>query len=159
MANDTMRPAPAEDAVVGRHLRFGWWGLLGFLTVGIALEAMHGFKVGWYLDATNETRRLLLTLGHAHGVLLALVNVAFGVTVRTLGGADAAWARRASPCLLAATVLLPGGFLLGGLIVYGGDPGLGVVLVPVGAVLLLTGVLLTARGVGSAVSGTRGGSD
>jgi hypothetical protein len=34
-------------------------------------------------------------------------------------------------------VLLPTGFLLGGLFVYGGDPGVGVVLVPVGGALLV----------------------
>ncbi len=26
-----------------RHLRFGWWSLLVFLTLGIALESLHGF--------------------------------------------------------------------------------------------------------------------
>ena len=31
---------------------------------------------------------------------------------------------------------------------YGGDPGVGVALVPVGAVLLLLAVFLTARGTG-----------
>jgi predicted GNAT family N-acyltransferase len=58
-----------------------------------------------------------------------------------------------SPCgttafLTAAIVLLPGGFFLGGLFVHGGDPGLGVLLVPVGAVCLFAAVLLTARGIG-----------
>ncbi len=37
-----------------------------------------------------------------------------------------------------------GGLRLG---VLGGDPGLGIVLVPIGAVLLLLAVFLTARGV------------
>ena len=26
-----------------RHLRFGWWALLLFLTLGLGLEALHGF--------------------------------------------------------------------------------------------------------------------
>jgi hypothetical protein len=51
----------------------------------------------------------------------------------------------AGNCLLGASVLLPGGFFLGGLFLYGGDPGLGVLLVPLGALLLLVAVLLTAR--------------
>jgi hypothetical protein len=129
-----------------RHLRFGWWLLLVSATVGLALEAMHGFKLGWYLSVASETRRMLLTLAHAHGVLLGLVNIAFGVSVRAIGGEETHWARRASPCLIAAGVLLPSGFALGGVVLYGADPGLGIALVPVGAVLLLTGLYLSARG-------------
>jgi hypothetical protein len=138
---------PAADAAraAALHLRFGWWALLGFLTLGIALETMHGFKVRWYLDATNETRRLMFTLAHSHGTLLAVVNVVFALTLPRLAG----WAQRprtlASRALLGATILLPGGFLLGGLFIHGGDPGLGIVLVPAGALLLLVSVLLTAR--------------
>lgn len=125
-----------------RHLRFGWWALLAYLSLGMSLEAMHAFKVDWYLSVANETRRLMLTLGHSHGTLLALVNVAFALSLARLapGGSR----RVASHCLLAATLLLPGGFLLGGLVVYGGDPGPGILLVPVGALLLLVGVLATA---------------
>ena len=41
-------------------------------------------------------------------------------------------------------MLLPGGFLLGGAVIYSGDPGVGILLVPAGTVLLLTGVLLAA---------------
>jgi len=44
-----------------------------------------------------------------------------------------------------SSVLLPGGFFLGGVSFYGGDPGLGALLIPVGAVFLLTGVVSTAR--------------
>jgi hypothetical protein len=140
---------PSAPGVATRHLRFGWWSLLAFLTLGIALDAMHGFKVGWFLDVGNETRRLLLKLAHAHGVLLALVNVAFGLCVSSLGVGDSAWVRRASPCLLAAGLLLPLGFGLGGLVIYGADPGLGIALVPLGALALVAGVFLTARGVSS----------
>ena len=63
------------------HLRFGWWSLLAFLTLGVALEALHGFKVGFYLDIDNEVRRLTWTLAHAHGALLGLVHVALAATL------------------------------------------------------------------------------
>ena len=63
------------------HLRFGWWSLLFFLTLGVALEAMHGFKVGWYLDVDNETRRSMFRLAHAHGALLGLCNLALASTL------------------------------------------------------------------------------
>jgi len=120
------------------HLRFGWWSLLAYLTLGIFLEILHGFKLGWYLDVGNETRRLMFTLAHAHGTLLALVNLAAGLTVRAVPEFELA--RSASLSLLGSAVLLPGGFFLGGVAIHEGDPGLGILLVPVGALLLLYGV-------------------
>ncbi len=128
------------------HVRFGWWSLLLFLTLGITLEALHGFKVAWYLDVSNETRRLMWTLAHAHGVLLSLIHVVFGLTVHQLTNHTARWRHFASRCMFGASVLLPGGFFLGGIYVYGGDPGLGILLVPVGALLLFIAVLLIACG-------------
>jgi len=50
----------------------------------------------------------------------------------------------ASAALKAATILLPGGFFLGGLVIHNGDPGLGILLVPLGALLLLIAVVLCA---------------
>jgi hypothetical protein len=130
--------------VVRRHLRFGWFSLLLFLTLGLVLEALHGFKVQAYLNVLNETRRLMWTLAHAHGTVLGLANIAFAFTVNC----TPAWRPRsrtvASGALVAASVLMPSGFFLGGVWVYAGDPGLGILLVPVGGVLLFVAVLLAA---------------
>ncbi len=52
--------------------------------------------------------------------------------------------------MIAALVLVPGGFFLGGLFIHDGDPGLGILLLPPGAALLFAGVLLTASGIRSA---------
>ncbi|MGH9420004.1 MAG: hypothetical protein ACRD3J_08530 [Thermoanaerobaculia bacterium] len=120
-----------------RHLRFGWWSLLVFATLGIVLELLHAFKVRGYLDVSNETRRLMWTLAHAHGTLLALLNVIFGLTIRVVPEMTARRRRWISSMLLVASVLIPAGFFLGGIRPYGGDPGVGVVLLPVGAALLL----------------------
>lgn len=143
-AGASERPGEAHS-LVRRHLSYGWWSLLIFLTLGVLLEALHGFKAAMYLNVSNEMRRLLWTLAHAHGTLLALIHIAFAVTLphlpRWLGTAR----ERASRCLLAATVLLPAGFFLGGLVLHGNDPGLGIVLVPLGALLLFVAVLITAR--------------
>jgi hypothetical protein len=137
---------PPESALyVRRHMRFGWWSVLVFLTLGLVLEALHGLKIGWYLDVSNSTRRLMWTLGHAHGTLLGLVQLAFGATVQLLPDWGSKSRNTASICLMIAGVLLPGGFFLGGIVVYGGDPGPGIVLVPVGAFALFVAVLLTAR--------------
>src|SRR5260221_10771174 len=130
-----------------RHLRFGWWSLFVFATLGLTLEALHGFKVRAYLDVSNDTRRLMWTLAHAHGTLLAVVHIVFGLTVRIAPEQTTPDAAAISRSLLGASVLLPGGFFLGGVAFYSGDPGLGVLLVPIGAVLLLSAVFWIARGV------------
>jgi hypothetical protein len=139
------RKFPANDEpLVGRHLSIGWWSVAGFGLLGLVLETLHGFKVGAYLNVSNETRRLLWTLAHAHGTLLGLVHIAFATTTRLRNLSDAA-TRLASRALIGASVLLPGGFFLGGIRFYAGDPGLGVVLVPVGAVLLIAAAVGVAR--------------
>src|SRR5438552_1644405 len=102
-----------------RNLRFGWWSLLIFLLFGGTLETMHGFKIGWYLDVGNEVRRLMFTLAHAHGTLLALVNIAAGLTARSVVRFDLR--PSTSLALIWAAILLPAGFFLGGVVTYGGD--------------------------------------
>ena len=133
MRRPSKRALPVTQRV-DRNLRFGWWSLLVFLSLGGVLETLHGFKIGWYVDVGNETRRFMFTLAHAHGTLLALVNIVVGLTVRILDR----FALRSSVsfALIWAAILLPGGFFLGGIVIYDGDPGLGVWLVPVGAALL-----------------------
>lgn len=129
-----------------RHLRFGWWSLFTFLALGIGLEFLHGFKLGWYLDVGQETRRLMFTLAHSHGTLLALVNLAAGLSARTIKGFVLPAA--ASHALIWGAVVMPAGFFLGGVVIHDGDPGVGVALVPVGALLLLFGVFGAARAFG-----------
>ena len=128
-----------------RHLRFGWWSLFVFTTIGLVLEVLHGFKVSEYLDASNQTRRLMWTLGHAHGTLLSLVHLLFALSIRAVPESGAGARPLVSWCLIGASVLLPGGFLIGGAVFYGGDPGIGVALVPIGAVCLLIAVFMLAR--------------
>jgi len=129
-----------------RHTLLGWRLLLVFLTLGFALELMHGLKLRLYLDVDQETRRLMWTLAHAHGTLLALVHLAFASGVRAFSQGDPAWRRNASRLLTGSALLLPAGFFLGGLVVHGSDPWIGIVLVPVGALMLLLGVASAARG-------------
>src|SRR5207244_2425351 len=111
----TLGPIPEALVLVTpdyarRHLRIGWWSLLCFATVGLVLEMLHGFKVRAYLDVSNETRRLMWTLGHAHGTLLALLHVIFGLSLRTTAESFVRNLRLISSCLIGASVLLPGGF-------------------------------------------------
>jgi hypothetical protein len=137
-----------------RHLRVGWWSLVVFAGLGLALESFHGFKVSAYLDVSNDTRRLMWTLAHAHGTLLSLVHIVFGLSVRVVPEMSAQDRSSISWCLIGASVLLPAGFFLGGVTFYGGDPGLGVLLVPIGAVSLIAAGFMLARQVGQS-SGRR----
>lgn len=122
------------------HLRAGWIGLFVFVLFGVALEALHAFKIAAYLGVDNETRRLMWTLAHAHGVGLSLVHVGFAATLRLEFVSMSARLALASRLLCWAAVLIPGGFFLGGIVTYGGDPGLGILLLPLGAVLLLISI-------------------
>ena len=128
-----------------RNLRFGWWSLLIFLSLGGGLEALHGFKIGWYVDVGNDMRRLMFTLGHAHGTALAVVNIAAGLTARHFANFD--YRPSVSISLIWAGILFPVGFILGGIVTYGGDPGLGIWLVPVAAILLFYSVISIALSV------------
>ena len=141
MSRPSKRALPVTQRA-DRNLRFGWWSLLVFLSLGGALETLHGFKIGWYVDVGNETRRLMFTLGHAHGTLLALINIAAGLTARNVDRFELR--SSASFALIWAAILLPAGFFLGGIVIYDGDPGLGVWLVPIGALLLFYSVARVA---------------
>lgn len=138
-------PAPGSPGAARRHVRFGWWSLFAFATLGLTLEALHGFKVASYLDVSNETRRLMWRLAHAHGVLLGLVHVVYGLALAAMPGLGGLHARLISTALVGASLFLPGGFFLGGVIFYAGDPGLGIVLVPFGACLLLVALFFIAK--------------
>ena len=128
-----------------RHLRFGWWSLLLFLSLGFTLELLHGFKIRLYLDVANETRRLMWTLAHAHGALLALIHLLFGLSLGVLPELAARQRGLISTALIGATCLLPGGFFLAGVSVTGVGPALGFLVVPLGGGLALVAVLLLAR--------------
>lgn len=122
-----------------RHAFFGFVGLSLFIVLGLALEAMHAFKTPLYLDVGNESRRLMWRLAHAHGALLSLVNIAYGLVAARF---DAAASQLTSRLMLLSLVTVPFGFFAGGITVHGGDPGVAVAFVPMGALALLIG---TAR--------------
>ncbi|HSC86490.1 MAG TPA: hypothetical protein VLC09_04440 [Polyangiaceae bacterium] len=162
---------PERERLVRAHLRAGWYGLACFIALGILLEAFLAFELRGYVDVEAQERRLLLRLAHAHGTLLSLLQLGFAFTLDWLnprgtqgdpdrqGGRD----RQGDPDTQAAPGralrvaslglgmglgLVPLGFLLGGIQAGSGDPGPGILLVPVGAAALLVGVVAAALSVG-----------
>ena len=124
-----MRSTLPETAAL---IRQGWISLAVWVAFGILLEGFIGFRTPALLD--DSVRRDLFRLAHAHGTLLSLVLITAAICARLelirLG-------RIATLGLRSAALLLPVGFLLGGLWHFKDDPGLGILLVPVAAVLLL----------------------
>lgn len=131
---------PADEARRRACRRFGWTALLGWALFGLALEAMHGFKVAAYLD--DALARELLVLGHAHGVGLSLVVLAFGEAgVPLFAGASDHGATRA---LRIGALLVPLAFALSAFGHPEGDPGAIVWLVPIGALLVVYAIARAA---------------
>lgn len=109
-------------------LRFGWTLLFVGALAGTALELAHAFKLAAYLD--DPLTRLLLTLAHAHAVGLALVVLAHAHV-----GSDPR--PSTGRMLRLGALLLPLGFALGAIAHPESDPSIGIVLAPVGALLVL----------------------
>lgn len=126
---------PAKSAA-----RIGWTALTVYACAGIGLEAAHGWKLAAYLD--DALTRELLRLAHAHGVGLSIVVLVFGTSA----------APRLTPtlathlvrALAVAAFLVPAGFALGVIAHPESDPGIGIVLVPIGALVLVYALARTS---------------
>lgn len=120
-------------------VRQGWISLALWMSFGLLVEGLIGFRIPALLD--DPVRREMFRLAHAHGTLFNVVLIVAAIGARlelvTL-------TRLASRTMRLAVVLLPGGFLLGGIWHFKDDPGFGVWLVPVGAVLMIFSALLLA---------------
>ena len=127
----------SADAVSRGSLRLGWTMIGVFLALGLVLESFHLVKLPFYLDL--RLRRELWTQAHAHGTLLGAVNVLLGLSAARLVP-DLGRRRQAARLLGAGSLLVPAGFLLGGLFPAEGDPSLFIGLVPAGALLALLAV-------------------
>ncbi len=112
-----------------------------FLGIGLLLEALLGLRIsGWADDAL---RRELLRLGHAHGGLLGLLNLGLAWAMERLR-TPAVWAGRIRVAALVGAAAVGLGFIGGGLWHGPTDPGPVVLIVPAGALLLLSSVLAVA---------------
>jgi hypothetical protein len=129
-----------NDTSIAKALRTGWVLLATSLPLGLTLEALHAWRVRGFLE--SETRRELWRLAHAHGTLLALLLLGFAaVAERHLASERHAAISRD---LRFGSIAMPLGFFLGGVLNSEGDPSLGIVLVPVGALALIVALVRAA---------------
>jgi len=136
----TTPAAKTTDPAIGKTLRTGWLLLAIGLPFGVTLEAFHGFKVQAYL--ASDMRREMWRLAHAHGTLLGILCLVSAAL------ADAHVPQAIRPRVMAmirwGAVLMPLGFFLGGVLNSEGDPSLGILLVPPGALLLVVALVRVA---------------
>lgn len=135
-------PEGHGDPAVARCLAVGWTLVTTSLAFGLALESFQLVKLPFYLDV--RLRRELWTLAHAHGTLLGAVAIVAGLTVERLVP-EPANRTLIARLLTWGAVLVPLGFLGGGVANAEGDPSLAIVLVPMGSLLALGGAGLLAR--------------
>ncbi|MFL6215999.1 MAG: hypothetical protein ACJ74J_19105 [Blastocatellia bacterium] len=135
MSKPKTNPAPAKTtaplSLADRLLRQGWASVAVWMSLGLLLEGLLGYKIPAYLN--DPQRRELFRLAHTHGTLLGILLVvaalviARGVTVPAI----------AVTALRVGAVLMPVGFFIAGIWHTESDPGLAVWLVPPGALLVI----------------------
>ena len=136
MAKTTEEKRETNDA--SALILQGWIGVAVWMTLGLLLEGLLGYRAPSYLE--DAQRRELLRLAHAHGTVLSGLLVFAGLTMQQLK----AFTRPANLALRSGSLLMPLGFLLAGIWHPDGDPGLGIWLVPPGALMMIFGVAALA---------------
>lgn len=124
-----------------RHLRAAIAVIALFLAMGVWLEAMIGLRAEGWVD--DPLRREFLRLGHAHGGILGVVNVAISYGLERLA-TPMRWAIRIRVAGLLSAILVGVGFVGGGLWHGPSDPGVLVLMVPAGAFLGVTSLVALA---------------
>lgn len=114
-------------------------GVAVWMTFGLLLEGLIGYKTPAYLN--DSVRRELFRLAHAHGTLLSLLLLGLALVCDRF---EVKPANVVPMVLRGGVVLLPIGFLLGGAWHYESDPGVGIWLVPIAAVMVVFGVVSLA---------------
>jgi hypothetical protein len=117
----------------------GWVSLAVWMTIGLLLEGLLGYKIPTYLN--DPQRRELFRLAHAHGTLLAIVLILTALCVINF---EIALSRAPRLALQIGATLMPLGFLLAGVWHTESDPGLAIWLVPIAALMIIFGAIAMA---------------
>jgi hypothetical protein len=119
--------------------RQAWFGLLFWMSAGLLFEGLIGFRAPVYLQ--DPVRRELFRLAHAHGTLLSILLLI--VHLYLLKGLISP-PKIAARALQAGVILMPLGFLLGGVWHYESDPASLIFLAPIGGLLIIFGIAAIA---------------
>ena len=123
---------PAPQFNWATRLMFqGWLSIAVWMSVGLLLEGLLGYKIPAYLN--DADRRELFRLAHTHGTFLGLVLIAAALSEKR----GARFPRAASMALSIGSALMPLGFFLSGLWHPEGDPGPAIWIVPPSALLII----------------------
>jgi hypothetical protein len=120
-------------------LKQAWISIAVWMTLGLLLEGLLAFRSPAYLQ--DEVRREMFRLAHLHGGVLNLLLLAAAFYIRIYSPTMPSIALLA---LRSGAVLMPVGFLLGGIWHYDSDPGPGVFLAPIGGLMLIFGIVSIA---------------
>lgn len=123
------------------HIRGALVLVAAFVASGLCLELMLGLRVPGWVD--DPLRREFLRLGHAHGGILGILNLALAWALQRLATGEG-WARRIRVAALGGAAFVGVGFIGGGVWHGPTDPGPLVFIVPAGAVAMLVAVVAAA---------------
>src|SRR5262245_26651171 len=124
-SNKPGRPQWARSMLVQ-----GWVSVAVWMSFGLLLEGLLGYKIPSYL--VDIQRRELFRLAHAHGTLLGLILIAITLSCEY---ATVRLHRAARISVRAGALLMPVGFLLAGLSHPEGDPGIAIWIAQPSAVM------------------------
>jgi hypothetical protein len=125
----TKPASPVSDSTY--LLRQGWASIAVWMSVGLLLEGLLGYKIPAYLS--DPQRRELFRLGHTHGTLLGIILIVAAFALDR--GANVP--KAAQIALRVGAVLMPVGFFVAGIWHPESDPGLAIWLVPPSALLVI----------------------
>jgi hypothetical protein len=131
------KPETARD--YSSLLFHGLVGIAVWMSFGLLLEGLIAFRIPDYLS--DPVTREMFRLAHAHGTLLSLVLVAVGLS------ANADYISPANAGKLAlhiGSVMMPVGFMLGGIGNYESDPNPLVFFAPLGGIMVIFGIVVSA---------------
>jgi hypothetical protein len=111
-------------------------GLTIWMSFGLMLEGFIGFRVPSYMSF--PIRRELFQLAHTHGTLLSLILLTVALSIKCeliFPGKLAIFALRIG------SVLMPLGFLFGGIWLIKDEPNATIFLAPLGGLLMIFGIV------------------
>jgi hypothetical protein len=128
--------AKTNDIKTANLVFQGFLGIVIWMSFGLLLEGFIGFRVSAYMS--NVVRRELFQLAHTHGTLL---NILLLITVLALNNRLISMNSFPLWVLRIGTILMPIGFLLGGIWIRGEEPNSLIFLAPIGGIMVIFGMI------------------